>query len=1326
MKTIGKFYLFCFILINATMLLGQVSTQQKVGSIDESGYWTLGLNAGFSYQSSDVRAITGGYGFGATLAKNLYQRTGGPIAFDLRGRFLYAQNYGLDAERSYQIDKNTVLNGSRSLDYLNYPADLNEPRGFVYQNHQTSIGELSLEGVLTLNRLREKTGVIASLYGGIGIDWYRAKIDQADANGNPYYEDYATLDENQRTSRIRQELKNNILDGDYETVADGFDNDGGKIGFMPSLGIELGYQFTPRFSMHLGHRITFAGTDILDGQQWSDDNKDIYHYTNFALRWKIEERQSKTLAPVIDLISPARSPHTMGASSGIVRANIRNVSSAMDINCRFNSRTQPFDFYDGAFSTDLLLEPGRNELIITASNEVGTDRETLIIFYKDEIVTPPVVDRRLPHVIITNPPQREYRSSSPSFNIQASLQEVTSQNDIDLIFNGRAIRNFTFDSRTGALRANVQLDRGRNTVRITGRNRAGVDEAEAFITYEEQAVPYVKITAPNRERTETELPTTRIEAEIRNIDRKDQIDVWLNGRVLSNFDFIASQQRLVVNIRLEPGNNHVQIKAQNQSGRAEDNAYINFRERVTSPPRVTITRPGNNSTTDTYRVDLRARTENVHNKSEIRVFLNGRSFTNFSFNSHNQEITANLNLEEGNNILLVRVQNNDGNSEDQVNVRYNKATNPPSVNISQPTNNANVSNDRVPLRATTRNVTSSNQIRIYLNGRSFTNFSFNRSRQEITATVNLDNGNNGIRIQVQNNDGTAEDEVNVRYNKATNPPSVNISQPTNNANVSNDRVPLRATTRNVTSSNQIRIYLNGRSFTNFSFNRSRQEITATVNLDNGNNGIRIQVQNNDGTAEDEVNVRYLQPVALPTVDIIEPGNNTTSNQAQINLRADTRNVKSKNDVRIYLNNRRITSFNFNTSRQEVTANLTLEGGNNSIKVEVSNSDGNADDAVNVRYNPAKKPEVTISTPGPAQSTTNQNSQPLEATVRNVDSKQQITITLNGRKWSSFDYNAQTDQVTARLTLTTGINRIVVSAKNSSGQSEASKVVTYKLVKLPKVVITSPKNNGQFSKEPIIVTANLENVSGTNNITFKIDNKSSSNFSFKNGQLKANLTNLTRGQHTISIIGRNDDGQDEASVRFQFVPPLVSKPKITFRNPAKPGSSVSETKQSIVARIENVSNAKQIKLFVNRKRWPTFNFNEGKKELNTVITLGKGTTSIRIEATNEGGSADAETTIVYKPSTKRPPVVTIESVSQPVTNPLNPTVGRSTVIATIKNISGADQVTFKVNNERITNFAFNAKSGKFECTVNLVRGENLIYLEATNKDGKDSKSETVNF
>ena len=495
---------------------------------------------------------------------------------------------------------------------------------------------------------------------------------------------------------------------------------------------------------------------------------------------------------------------------------------------------------------------------LPASNEAGSDRETLIIYYKDEIVTPPVVDRRLPTVTIVNPPQREYRSDSRSFNIQASVQQVSSQNDIDFIFNGRALRNFTFDSRSGSVRANVQLERGRNTVRIKARNNAGTDEAEAFISYQEQAPPYVNITDPNRERTETQFPTARIVAEVTNVERRDQIEVWFNGRPLSNFDYAASQNQLVVNIRLEPGNNHLEIRAQNESGRAEDNVYINFREEQSFPPRVTISTPGNNSTTSDSRINLRARTENVRSQSEVSVYLNGRSINNFSFNSYNQEVSASLNLEEGNNTILVRVQNNDGTGEDQVNVRYNRASNPPSVSINQPTNNSNVSNDRTVLRADTRNVTSSNQIRVYVNGQSFSNFSFNRSRQEITATVDLDNGNNTIRVQVQNNDGTAEDEVYVRYNQPANPPSVTINQPTNNSNVSNDRTVLRADTRNVGSSNQIRIYVNGRSFTNFSFNNSRQEITATIDLESGNNTIRVQVQNNDGSDEDEVTVRHLK------------------------------------------------------------------------------------------------------------------------------------------------------------------------------------------------------------------------------------------------------------------------------------------------------------------------------------------------------------------------------------------------------------------------------------------------------------------------------------
>ena len=261
------------------------------------GYWTLGLNAGFSYQSSDVRARLQGGGWGLTLAKNLYYRPGSPIAFDLRGRFLFARQFGLDGEPLFEIDQDEALNGTRGPDYTQYPANLDISEGFVYPNHRTTVGELALEGVLSFNRLRERTKVHLALYGGIGIDWYRTKLNQLDANETPYYSDYAELFNNS-SRNVRSELRNTILDDSYETLANDFGNSG-KIGLMPSLGIELGYQVTPRFSIMAGHRVTFSGTDDLDGEPWStlQGEQDLYHYTQLGTAVDSGTRQAFRTAP---------------------------------------------------------------------------------------------------------------------------------------------------------------------------------------------------------------------------------------------------------------------------------------------------------------------------------------------------------------------------------------------------------------------------------------------------------------------------------------------------------------------------------------------------------------------------------------------------------------------------------------------------------------------------------------------------------------------------------------------------------------------------------------------------------------------------------------------------------------------------------------------------------------------------------------------------------------------------------------------------------------------------------------------------------------------
>src|SRR5690606_21310619 len=118
-----------------------------------------------------------GYGFGFTLGKNVYYQPGAPLSFDIRGRLLYARSFGLDAVLSYNIDKNSALNGSEDLNYLNYPEATGVTKGFVFQNHRTDLGELGLEAVLTLNKLKENTGIKVSLYGGAGLDYYNVKTD---------------------------------------------------------------------------------------------------------------------------------------------------------------------------------------------------------------------------------------------------------------------------------------------------------------------------------------------------------------------------------------------------------------------------------------------------------------------------------------------------------------------------------------------------------------------------------------------------------------------------------------------------------------------------------------------------------------------------------------------------------------------------------------------------------------------------------------------------------------------------------------------------------------------------------------------------------------------------------------------------------------------------------------------------------------------------------------------------------------------------------------------------------------------------------------------
>ncbi len=1319
MKTNRNIYLLALALCLGWTASAQQSTAQLF-----PGYWTFGLNAGLAYQSSDVQAKLDGFGFGATLGKNIYYRSGAPLAFDLRGRFLYTRQYGLDALRAYSIGNNRALNGAGLLDYTSYPAELEEPRGFVFQNHQTTTAELGLEGLITLNTLRERTGVHVGLFGGIGLDWFKARTDQADANGSEYFEAYANINENRSTSVIRNELEG-ILDGNYETIADG-NQDNGSLKFMPSLGIELGLQLSPHFLVYGGHRVTFSGTDALDGQRFADPNNDLYHYTSLGLRWTINPKEDKPLArlPEIEMISPLGSPYTTHTDNGLIIANIRYVNSAADVDCIVNNRSVPFDYRNGRFSMDTQLKPGTNEVILIARNEHGQDRETVILVYKDEIITetPRVL---LPQVRFINPVRSSEHTEDGDFGIRAAIDHVTDRRDVTFVVNGIE-RDFIFEN--GILRSNIALREGDNRVQIRARNTAGADAAEVIIIREiREPLPIVEIVEPTGSRVESRYQEARVTAEVRNVESRNNLAVTQNGRTVWNFDFDENKDYVIINLQLENGANTVVITARNRAGDARDEVTIWYQEPLPAPkypPTVRISEPSRPTSSTAQPVArIEAFITNISDQRDIQFWVNGSQRSDFNFDSQSGRLVANVNLLVGNNDVVVRAINRDGEDQQSIAIRRIEEAvvvqRPPVVYIQSPANNSGTESAYANVRASIDNVNSKSDLTFMVNGKNVYDFDFNRG--QFSADVNLTEGNNTIRIRASNRDGSDEATINIRYRKAP-APVVQITTPANNAEVSGATAQVRARMDHVNNKEQIQLIVNGRN-TNFNLERNLREITATVSLIEGNNTIRVEAFNKAGSASDQISVRYRRAMP-PTVSINAPANNNASEFASVNLRARVTNVSNRSEVTIRVNGNLVSNFSLNGG--DLSTNVALREGDNAITVRVSNRDGSDEAGVNVRYEPLSKPVVTITDPTTSPFSVIQNYYVVRASVKKVDSKANISVLLNGSHHSLFNFDTQTGEVVIRaINLREGDNPVVVKATNRAGSTEAAVTLRYRTPKPPTVTITEPADGAKTGTNRATVSAIITNITEKRSISFKVNGKLINEFDL-NGENFSGIAELQTGKNTIAISAQNADGAAEAviNVTLELKQAQLLKPNVRFVQPSKLGIVVKKESYNIQAALINVAVRGEIQMWVNGEEWADFDYNWRSKQLTSIVNLRPGSNTVLIKAQNKGGVHEAETTIVYEAGDV--PVITIVSISQPTVNPFRPQVSSSTIIATVKNVDGKKNVKILVNNDEMNDFLFDISSNKLEATVPLTKGMNQIIIRAANESGTSEEKRTIEF
>lgn len=948
-----------------TMFSGLITLQAQhyeTSSSLQPGYWTFGINAGKSYQSSDVWAQSKGYGMGLTLGKNLYYQPGSLLNFDLRSRLFYGRSFGLDPIRSYQIEHNSALNGAYQLQYLQYPEATGVSKGFVFQNHRTDLAELGLEGVITLNRLREQTGLKISLYGGAGLDWYNVKIDQAGADGQEYYEEYAQLNDRAPTKQVLKNLRSAILDGDYETLADDFDGGLGKMKFMPSVGAEIGFAVTPKFSIDFGHRMTFSGTDLLDGHQWKEDGNDLHHYTYAGLNFNINKQEKKYLPPLIQIEQPRNNPFTTRDPNAAIYATIKNVDRASDVDLTINGQPAPFHFEKGRFRGNGLLRPGQNDILISASNIAGTDRKQVLIYLENRVeIPPPPPARYAPVVDITHPASRTIEVETDRTQIEAIVRYVRSDRDIELLVNGNR-RAFDFDQHRERLSATVDLWEGENKIIVHAVNADGSDADEVQIIYKRvQNRPMVDITQPNS-RFETAQPTVHVTATVRFIEHVRDLSMTVNGRHFDQFDY--QYDRLTANVRLLEGNNTIRVRAINDAGEASDEVVVFYKKSPVERrlPVVDIVTPEDHTTVHGKTIQLIAEIRNVSQSRDITVTLGNRQIQDFSFSQGRMK--ANLSLIEGDNYIRVKAVNSDGSDEQTVVVRYTAPVShtpkPPVVSIVEPADRSTVSHAQVKFFGKVTQIDRVDQVELTLNGVAVRDFSFVHGA--VSAQLNLGKGSNHIRLRATNSDGSDEKTIAVNYQPKVQKPLVEIGQPRNNSTVDMNSVELSATVRHINDSRHITVRVNGVTQA-FDFFVKQDLVKGTIQLKKGVNTIEVTAQNEAGAATDKAVVRYELPIVVKdektpsdpnptpappkpvitiegiTQPVIDPMNPL---RARSFVTAKIEHVNSRQNIESILNGLKVTDFQFDVNSGAFSVTIFLQSGDNLFVLRATNSAGSAE------------------------------------------------------------------------------------------------------------------------------------------------------------------------------------------------------------------------------------------------------------------------------------------------------------------------------------------------------------------------------------------------
>ena len=185
----------------------------------------------------------------------------------------------------------------------------------------------------------------------------------------------------------------------------------------------------------------------------------------------------------------------------------------------------------------------------------------------------------LPIIKLFIPKDTPVLCTKPYVPIKALIEGVTDKSDIEILFNDEDIRRFTFDTSTNVLRMQIDIKEEKNLLSFQAENNIGAVKFDLNINYQNPLSllgPNIEVVYPETSNFIVYRDTIRIRALIEMVSEYDII-LNLNGQLIEEIDYDLDNEVMTALIKLDAGENFINISASNSGGISQKTLKIIYR-----------------------------------------------------------------------------------------------------------------------------------------------------------------------------------------------------------------------------------------------------------------------------------------------------------------------------------------------------------------------------------------------------------------------------------------------------------------------------------------------------------------------------------------------------------------------------------------------------------------------------------------------------------------------------------------------------------------------------------------------------------------------------